>query len=89
VTAPDVAGLLGVVFILIGYAGGVTNRLDPQRAPSLLLNLIGALLILLSLAYDFNLSAAAMEAAWALVALFGLLRLLFRRRSGATEHRDA
>jgi len=45
-----------------------------------LLNLIGAGLILTSLAYHFNLSAFLMEAAWALVALFGLLRLVLGRR---------
>lgn len=80
-TAPDAAGLVGVLLILSAYAGGVGNRLDPKRAPSLLLNLAGALLILVSLAYDFNLSAAAMEAAWALVAALGLLRLALNRRA--------
>jgi hypothetical protein len=40
-----------------------------------LLNLTGALLILLSLYFDFNLSAVLMEGAWALVALIGLVRL--------------
>ena len=81
-TAPDAAGLLGVLCILIAYAGGVSKRMDPKRAPSLLLNLVSALLILLSLASDFNLSAVAMETAWALVALYGLLRL-FLNKGGA------
>ena len=87
-SAPDAAGLVGVLLILIGYAGGVSNRLDPKRAPSLLLNLVGALLILLSLAYDFNLSAVAMEAAWALVSLYGLLRLLLTRPQPGRPHRE-
>lgn len=79
-TAPDAAGLFGVLLILIAYAGGVADRLDAKRAPSLLLNLAGALLILVSLAYDFNLSAVAMESAWALVALLGLASLVLKRR---------
>lgn len=79
-TGPDAAGYAGVLFILLAYAGGVTNRLDPKRAPSLLLNLAGACLILLSLAFDPNRAAIAMESAWALVAVLGLVRLALNRR---------
>lgn len=78
-TAADAAGVAGVVLILVAYAGATTGRLDPKRAPALVLNLVGASLILLSLAYDFNLSAVLMEGAWALVALIGLLRLALKR----------
>lgn len=78
-TAPDLAGVAGVVLILAAYAGATTGRLDPERATALILNLVGASLILLSLAYDFNLSAVLMEGAWALVALIGLVRLAAKR----------
>jgi hypothetical protein len=53
--------------------------MPPREAPALLLNLIGAGLILSSLAYRFNLSAFLMEAAWAIVALYGLIRLALGR----------
>jgi hypothetical protein len=79
VTLPDAAGVAGVVMILVAYAGATTGRLDPKRAMALVLNLVGASLILLSLAYDFNLSAVLMEGAWALVALIGLVRLALKR----------
>jgi hypothetical protein len=36
--------------------------------------------VMVSLFYKFNLSAFLMEAAWAVVALFGLVRLVFRDR---------
>lgn len=78
-TLPDAAGVAGVVMILVAYAGATTGRLDPKRAIALVLNLAGASLILLSLAYDFNLSAVLMEGAWALVALIGLARLALKR----------
>lgn len=65
--------------ILVAYAGAQIGRLEPRRAPALLLNLVGAGLILVSLAFRFNLAAFLMEAAWALVALFGLARLLVKR----------
>lgn len=79
----DVAGLGGVALILVAYAGAALGKIDPERPASLLCNLIGASLILWSLlTQDFNLSATVMEAAWALVALIGLVRWALRRRAG-------
>ena len=75
----DAAGVAGVVMILAAYAGATSGKLDPKRPKALLLNLFGAGLILWSLVYDFNLAAFLMEAAWALVALFGLARFAMRR----------
>ena len=70
----DIVGLIGVVTILAGYAVATMGRLDPKGAPSLAINFAGASLILLSLTQRFNLSAAIVEAAWALIALVGLIR---------------
>ena len=75
----DAIGLAGVLAILVAYALTVAQRLDPLRPPALLLNLCGALGILVSLSGAFNLSAAVMEAAWALVSLTGLARHALRR----------
>jgi hypothetical protein len=79
VSPPDAAGIAGVLMILAAYAGATSGKLDPKRPIALSLNLFGAGLILLSLAYDFNLSAFLMEAAWAVVALIGLVRFALRR----------
>ena len=76
----DLAGLAGVAMILGAYAAAQLCWLDPVRAPALLLNFVGAGLVLVSLTHAFNLSAMIMEAAWALIALGGLLRLWLRRR---------
>ena len=60
-----------------------TGRLHPKGAPSLAINFFGASLILLSLMRTFNLAAAIVEAAWAFIALVGLVRLaLARLRAG-------
>ncbi|HEV2363060.1 MAG TPA: hypothetical protein VGS12_02565 [Caulobacteraceae bacterium] len=73
------AGIAGVGLILAAYALAQLRRLDPLEAPSLLMNLVGALLILASLLAAFNLAAFLMELAWALVAVAGLARLLLKR----------
>jgi hypothetical protein len=78
----DAGGLFGVLIILIAYAGAALGRLDAKGAWSLLANLIGAVLILISLLMGaFNLASTAMEGAWALVALAGLVRLALRPRA--------
>jgi len=76
----DAAGVAGVVIILAAYAGAQLRRLDPVKAPSLAMNLVGACLILASLIHAFNLPAFLMEAAWALVAALALVRLVLTRR---------
>jgi hypothetical protein len=76
----DFAGLLGVALMLIAYGAAALGRLDPVKAPALILNLTGAILVLYSLSQNFNLAAAVLEGAWALVALFGLVRLAVRPR---------
>ena len=43
------------------------------------MNLVGSALILLSMTHAFNLSAFVMEAAWAAMAAYGLVRLALRR----------
>ena len=82
VNAADIGGVIGVLLMLVAYAAAQLNRLDPTKTPSLLMNLTGSCLVILSLLRTFNLSAFLMEAAWALVALFGLVRVLLRRRRG-------
>ncbi len=57
------------------------GRLDAKAPVSLLANLIGAALILVSLFTEaFNLSAAAMEGAWVVVSAAGLARWAWQRR---------
>ena len=76
----DGAGLVGVVMMLVAYAGAQVGRLDPVKPPALLVNLVGSSLVMLSLLTKFNLSAFLMEAAWALIAGWGLARLWLRGR---------
>lgn len=85
-TWTDAVGVIGVAMILIAYAGAALGRLDVKGALSLFANFLGASLILLSLAVDFNLSALLMEGSWALVSLAGLVRLLVLRLRRAAPH---
>jgi hypothetical protein len=79
-TLPDLGGLAGVTLMLVAYALGQLGRLKIDTLPALLMNLAGAVLVLVSLLFKFNLSAFLMETAWAVVALFGLVKLALKRR---------
>lgn len=79
-TLLDAIGLVGVGLLLVAYGLTVGGKLDPLRPAALLLNLAGALGILVSLWGAFNLSALVIETAWALIALTGLVRWAVRRR---------
>ncbi|MDP9102815.1 MAG: hypothetical protein M3N05_02255 [Pseudomonadota bacterium] len=76
----NIGGIAGVLMVLLAYAGIHFDWFDPKKAFALLLNLFGSGLILLSMVRAFNLSAFLMEAAWAAMAAFGLVKLLFARR---------
>jgi hypothetical protein len=76
----DALGLAGAVTFLAAFAGIQTGRLDPHGAPYLLMNFAGAVLVLLSLLFAFNLASFFLEVCWALVALYGLVRLALKRR---------
>ena len=76
---PEAIGLLGVVLILLAYFLLQVGRLRGNALPYQLLNAVGALLLLVSLFYAFNLSAFLMESAWLLVSIYGIVRNRRRR----------
>lgn len=75
----DIAGMIGAAMMLAGYAAATMGRLHPKSAASLAVNFAGAALILASLTRAFNMAAAIVEGAWALIALWGLARLALDR----------
>ncbi len=70
----DLAGFVGAVIILGGFARSTIRQVAPD-APYHLANFAGASLLALSLMINFNLPALLLELAWAGVALFGLVRI--------------
>jgi len=75
----DIAGLTGVVLIVIAYLLLQLGKLPSTAASYSLLNALGAGLVMVSLLFAFNLSAFLMEAFWFLISLFGLVRSLTRK----------
>jgi len=75
----DWAGLFGVLLILLAYFLLQAGRMRGDALLFQLTNALGALGILISLLYAFNLSAFVMEAAWLAVSIYGIVRGRRRR----------
>ena len=70
----DILGTTGVGFIVVMYVMLQTERIDPRRMAFSIFNAVGSILILISLAYEFNFSAALIEGVWLIVSVYGLWR---------------
>jgi hypothetical protein len=70
----EAAGLLGLLAILLAYGLLQAGRLQGNALGYQLLNACGALAVLVSLLYAFNLSAFVMQAAWLAVSIYGIAR---------------
>lgn len=67
----DYIGGVGVATLLVTYLLLQVNRIAAQSLLYSQLNAIGALLIMISLSQDFNLSAFVMEASWFVISIIG------------------
>ena len=70
----DLAGLAGVGLVLAAYLLVQMRRLDARHPPYLVVNALGAVLVLVSLWYSFNLSAFVIQCAWIVISTYGLVR---------------
>jgi hypothetical protein len=77
----DLVGNIGVLLMVVAYLLLQLEKLSSSAVSYLLLNAVGAVLVIISLMFRFNLSAFLMEAFWLLISLYGLAKPLFARRS--------
>jgi hypothetical protein len=78
--AYSIAGLIGVALIVTAYFANQQEWLGSEdwRFPAV--NLIGSLLILLSLWTAWNFPSAVIELIWAAISLYGLSRRIWRSK---------
>ena len=72
--ALDLVGNIGVVILIITYLMLQLNKLSSDSLAYSVLNAAGAGLIVISLLFDFNLSALLMEVFWVLISFVGIYR---------------
>ena len=84
----DLVRFIGVLLIIVAYLLLQLDKL-PSSSPSYsLLNAAGALLIIVSLIFAFNLSAFVVEVFWFLISLLGLSRSLTSRKDSQRTGRS-
>lgn len=74
----DWLGSLGVLIIVAAYLWLQIGRIAGQNVVFSGANLLGSILILVSLYFNFNFSAALIEIFWIVISLFGLVMGLRR-----------
>jgi hypothetical protein len=77
----DLVGFIGVLLIVVAYLLLQLDKLPSSSPRYSLLNAAGALLIIVSLIFTFNLSAFIVEVFWFLISLLGLWRSLISRKN--------
>ena len=83
----DFIGNVGVIVLMITYLMLQLNKLSSDGLAYSVLNAVGASFIVVSLLFDFNLSALLMEVFWVLISFVGIYRY-FRLKSLRSETLD-
>ena len=78
----DFLGIVGVITILWCYFSLQLGKMQSEDLAFSLLNGIGATFILVSLLYEFNLSAFLVELFWLLISLMGIFTGIKKRYFG-------
>jgi hypothetical protein len=76
----DAIGMLGTLLVVLAYFLLQLERADPRGLAYNLLNLLGAIFLLFSLVFNFNLASFVIELFWIAASLIGMWR--YWRRHG-------
>jgi len=76
----DFLGNIGVALMVLGYLFLQAEKIRSSDVSYSLMNGIGALLVVVSLFYRFNLSAFLVESFWFVISVYGLIKFGKRGR---------
>lgn len=86
--AADIIGLIGTALFIAAFAyANAVERMDKLWFN--VANLVGAALLLTSLSVKFNLAAFVLEACWAVIATWGLVKAWQEKRAAQRGEADA
>lgn len=75
----EVIGTFGVTCFLVAYFQLQQGNWHAHSLKYLFVNLCGATLVMISLVFDWNLPAFMLEAIWALISIYGIVKVLKNR----------
>lgn len=77
----DVVGTFGVACFVLAYFQLQRSVWAPHSLAYLTANLAGAMLVMISLAVEWNFSAFILEVIWALISIYGMVKTLKNRKA--------
>jgi len=77
--AIDVIGLMGVSLVLLAYLLLQTRVLTIDALYYSVLNCMGAVLIFISLLFNWNLASVVIEVVWFSISIFGIYKFYTRK----------
>jgi hypothetical protein len=75
----NTVGLFGDVLVIIAYYLLHVDKLKPHSFMYASLNLVGAVLVLFSLFFEWNLPSVFIESAWVIISFYGLIKDLKKK----------
>ena len=81
----DMIGLTAPVLFLYAYAMVSTGRWTSQKPMFHVLNLLGAITMLISLSHDWNLPTALLEVCWGMISVVGIVKALRVQHKAPTQ----
>lgn len=77
----NAVGIIGVILILLGYYLITKGSLTGDDLGYHLMNLCGAVLLLISLMWTWNLPSVIIELCWMSISIWGIFRILRRKNN--------
>ena len=69
----DIIGMMGTTLVVLAFFLIQMDKIDPKSLNYNLLNLTGAILLLISLCINFNLASFVIEIFWIIASIVGLI----------------
>ncbi|WP_068547665.1 CBU_0592 family membrane protein [Thalassotalea crassostreae] len=77
----DIIGMLGTIMVVAAFFMIQMDKLDPKGLQYNIINLIGAILLLISLCINFNLASFVIEIFWIAASIVGLWNYFSKSRN--------
>lgn len=84
----DTIGTIGVVCILIAFFLVQTEKLTANCLTYPVLNLVGAVLLLISLMWSWNTPSVIIEIAWISISIYGIVKITAKRRQKEQDNAE-
>jgi len=77
----DIIGMFGVAFVILSFFLLQAEKIKSTSSFYLYSNFIGAVMLLFSLYYHWNLASVIIEIMWLFISMYGIIRVKFLKKS--------